>query len=44
MIFGRLINAGFKDNAPKCSFRLNEITYLGYVITREGIVNEMIKL
>ena len=26
-----------KINFPKCSFGLKEITYLGYVITREGI-------
>ena len=37
MIFFRLRDAGLKDNAPKCSFGLNEIPYLGYVITREGI-------
>ena len=26
-----------KVNAPKCSFGLKDIPYLGYVITREGI-------
>ena len=27
--------AGLKVNAPKCSFGLKDIPYLGYVITRE---------
>ena len=40
MIFFRLRDAGLKDNAPKCSFGLNEIPYLGYVITREGIKHD----
>ena len=30
-------DVGLKVNAPKCSFGLKEIPYLGYVITREGI-------
>ena len=37
IIFGGLSAAGLKVNAPKLSFGLKEITYLGYVITREGI-------
>ena len=37
VIFSRLRAAGLKVNAPKCSFGLNEIPYIGYVITREGI-------
>ena len=37
IISGRLRAAGFKVNVPNCSFELNEIPYLGYVITREGI-------
>ena len=37
MKFGRLCAARLKVNAPKCSFGLKEIPYLGYVITREGI-------
>ena len=37
VIFARLRAAGLKYNAPKYSFGLNEITYLGYTITREGI-------
>ena len=37
IIFGRLRAAGLSVSAPKCSFGLNEIPYLGYVITREGI-------
>ena len=36
-IFGRLRAAGLKDNAPKWSFSLKEIPYLGYVIKNEGI-------
>ena len=37
IILGRLRAAGLKVNAPKCSFVLKDIPYLGYVITREGI-------
>ena len=37
IIFGRLHAAGLKVNAPKCSFCLKEIPYLGYLITRDGI-------
>ena len=37
IIFGRLRATGLKVNVTKCSFRLKEIPYLGYVITREGI-------
>ena len=37
IIFARLRAEGLKVNAPKCSFGLKDITYLGYVITREGI-------
>ena len=37
IIFGRLCASGLKVNAPKCSFGLNGIPYLGYVITRVGI-------
>ena len=37
MILGRLRASGLKVNAPKCSFGLNEITYLSYVITKEVI-------
>ena len=37
IIFGKLRAAALKFNAPKCSFGLKEIPYLGYVITREGI-------
>ena len=37
IIFGRLRAAGLKGNAPKWSCGLKEITYLGYVITREYI-------
>ena len=37
IIFGRLRAAGLKVNAPKCSIGLDEIPYLVYGITREGI-------
>ena len=37
IIFSRLRAADLKVNAPKCSFGLKEIPYLGYVTTREGI-------
>ena len=36
-IFGRLRAAGLKVNAHKCSFGLKDITYLSFVITREGV-------
>ena len=44
IIFGRLRAASIKLNAPKCSFGLKEIPYLGYVITREGIKPDPKKL
>ena len=44
IIFGRLHAAGLKVNAPTCSFVLEEIPYLGYVITREGIKYDPEKL
>ena len=37
LIFSKLRAAGLKVNAPKCSFGLKEITYLGCVITWDGI-------
>ena len=37
IIFGILRATVLKVNYPMCSFGLKEITYLGYVITREGI-------
>ena len=37
IIFGRLCTEGLKRNAPKCSFGLKKVPYIGYVITREGI-------
>ena len=37
IIFGRLCASGLKVNAPKCSFGLNKIPCIGYVITRKGI-------
>ena len=44
IIFRRLRAAGLKDNAPKCSFGLKYIPYLGYVITREGIKPDLKKV
>ena len=43
-ILGRLRTAGLKANAPKCSFGLNDITNLCYVITRKGIKPDPNKL
>ena len=43
IILGRLRTAGLKVNAPKCSVGLKDITYLGYVITREGIIMDSSK-
>ena len=40
IIFGRLRAAGLKFNVPKCSFGLNHIPCLGYVITKEVIKPE----
>ena len=37
IIFGRFRAEGLRVNAPKCSFGLNAIHYLGYVISQEGI-------
>ena len=44
MIFDRLRATGLKDNAPKCSFRLKDILYLVYVITRDVIKPDPKKL
>ena len=35
--FQRFRNAGLKANAGKCSFRLKDIPYLGYIITCKGV-------
>ena len=37
IIFSRLCASGLKVNTPRCSFRLKDISYLGYVITKEDI-------
>ena len=37
IIFSRLRASGLKVNATRCSFGLKDITYLGYVIKKEGI-------
>ena len=44
MIFGRMHAVGLKVNAPKCSFVLKDITYLGDVITKEGTKHNPKKL
>ena len=44
IIFVRFRAAVLKDIAPRFSFGLKEITYLGYVITREGIKHDPKKL
>ena len=36
-IFRRCQKANLKLNAKKCSFGLNEIDYLGYIVTPEGV-------
>ena len=41
IIFSILRAAGLKVNAPKCNLGLKEITYLGYVITRDGVQSKM---
>ena len=40
VICAMLCAAGLKDNAPDCRFELNEMTYLGYVITLDGIQHD----
>jgi hypothetical protein len=42
--FQRFRNAGLKVNAKKCSFGLKEIPYLGYIITREGVMPDPKKI
>ena len=44
IIFGRLCASGLNANAPKCSFGLKEIPYLGYVIIGEGIKPDLKKV
>ena len=44
IISGRLCATGLKVDAPKCSFCLKDIPYLGYVITRECIKPDPKKL
>ena len=44
VIFVRLHDAGLKVNSPKCSLGLNDIPYLGYFITWEGIIPDSKKL
>ena len=36
-VFDRMQKAGLKINAGKSHFGINEVEYLGYVVTREGI-------
>ena len=36
-VMSRLKIAGLRVNAPKSSFALHKIEYLGYILTREGI-------
>ena len=40
ILFGTLASAGLKVNAPEYRFGLQDIPYLGYVITLEGIKHE----
>ena len=44
IIFFRLCASFLKVNAPKCSFGLKDIPYLGYVITMEGVKPDPRKL
>ena len=44
IIFGRLRAAGLKVNASKFNFGLNDIPYLGCIITRDGIKPDPNKL
>ena len=37
VVLQRLKDHGLRCNAPKCSFALEEIEYLGYILTRGGI-------
>ena len=44
MIHCKLRAEGLKVNAPKFSFRLKYIPYLGFVITREDIKHDLKKV
>lgn len=37
IVFDRLKNAGLKLNPDKCKFVANELTFLGHIISKEGI-------
>ena len=36
-VLKRLLDAGLRCNAPKCTFFATELKYLGYLLTRDGI-------
>jgi hypothetical protein len=36
-VFRRCLKAGLKLNVDKCRFGLNEIDYLGYIVTPKGV-------
>ena len=44
IIYGRLCTEGLQVDAPKCSFVIKYIPYLGFVITQEGIKSETKKV
>jgi len=44
VILDRMQKAGLKVNASKCSFGMKEIPYLGYIISREGIMPDPKKI
>jgi len=37
VVLSRMQKAGLRINADKSSFGINEVQYLGYIITKEGI-------
>jgi hypothetical protein len=43
-VLTRLCDAGLKANAAKSSFCAHEIEYLGYILTREGIKPQPMKV
>ena len=43
VVLHRLSDVGLKVNAKKCMFCTDEIEYLGYVLTRNGIKPQQIR-
>ena len=44
LVFQRIRNAGLKLQPPKCKFFQKEVTYLGHIVTHDGISVDPIKV